>query len=149
MNIIFDLDGTLADINHRVHHLQDPTDWGAFFSAPARDRPITAIMNIFRAMQMVGHHVEVWTARSEGVGMVGRRQARQWLQDYGLYPAHMRMRKAGDERKDYRLKRRWLQHVRTYDRRQVPDLVFEDRSRVVAMWRAEGIPCCQVADGDF
>ena len=150
VNIVFDLDGTLADISHRVHHLQGPTNnWDAFFSAPARDRPIITIMDVFRTMQMVGHHVEVWTARSEGVGMIGRRQARLWLRDYGLYPARMRMRKVGDERKDHLLKRRWLRAVRMYDRRRIPDLVFEDRSRVVAMWREEGISCCQVADGDF
>lgn len=26
---------------------------------------------------------------------------------------------------------------------------YDDRDRVVVMWRAEGIPCFQVAPGDF
>jgi len=30
-----------------------------------------------------------------------------------------------------------------------PDLVFDDRNSVVDMWRRNGIPCFQVADGDF
>jgi hypothetical protein len=30
-----------------------------------------------------------------------------------------------------------------------PDLVFDDRNSVVEMWRREGIPCFQVAEGDF
>jgi hypothetical protein len=30
-----------------------------------------------------------------------------------------------------------------------PDLIFDDRDRVVAMWRSLGIPCFQVAKGDF
>ena len=27
--------------------------------------------------------------------------------------------------------------------------VFDDRNKVVDMWREEGFLCCQVADGDF
>ena len=30
-----------------------------------------------------------------------------------------------------------------------PTLVFDDRDRVVAVWRKHGIRCCQVAPGDF
>ena len=30
-----------------------------------------------------------------------------------------------------------------------PDMVFDDRDQVVSMWRAEGIPCLQVAPGAF
>jgi len=30
-----------------------------------------------------------------------------------------------------------------------PIMAFEDRSRVVKMWREAGIPCAQVAEGDF
>ena len=28
-------------------------------------------------------------------------------------------------------------------------IVFEDRKRVVDMWRNHGIQCCQVSEGDF
>ena len=27
--------------------------------------------------------------------------------------------------------------------------VFDDRNKVVDMWRKEGLLCCQVAEGDF
>jgi hypothetical protein len=30
-----------------------------------------------------------------------------------------------------------------------PTLVFDDRSRVVEMWRKNGIKCFQVAEGNF
>jgi hypothetical protein len=30
-----------------------------------------------------------------------------------------------------------------------PDLIFEDRASVVAMWRSQGVVCAQVAPGDF
>jgi len=28
-------------------------------------------------------------------------------------------------------------------------MAFDDRNRVVATWRANGVPCAQVAEGDF
>jgi hypothetical protein len=35
---IFDIDGVLADVRHRVHHLEGRRkDWGAFFQAAPRD----------------------------------------------------------------------------------------------------------------
>src|SRR5690606_19255438 len=40
---------------------------------------------------------------------------------------------------DVELKRYWLNQE--YER---PDLVYDDRQRVVDMWRAEGVPCFQV-----
>jgi hypothetical protein len=45
------------------------------------------------------------------------------------------------------LKEAWL-------REQFPDknnilCVYDDRDKVVAMWRRNGIPCFQVAPGDF
>jgi hypothetical protein len=30
-----------------------------------------------------------------------------------------------------------------------PVMAFDDRDRIVRMWRANGIPCLQVAEGDF
>lgn len=33
---VFDIDGTLADLTHRLHHIQkQPKDWDAFFDACA------------------------------------------------------------------------------------------------------------------
>ncbi len=32
--VIFDIDGTLADCSHRLHHIQkDPADWDGFYEA--------------------------------------------------------------------------------------------------------------------
>jgi hypothetical protein len=50
---------------------------------------------------------------------------------------------AGDHRPDTALKAEWM------DEGRKPDLVFEDRASMVAMWRSRGVVCCQVAPGDF
>ncbi len=46
---VFDLDGTLADVTHRVHHVeQRPKDWDAFFAAAVDDPPLVAGLAMVR-----------------------------------------------------------------------------------------------------
>jgi hypothetical protein len=58
-----------------------------------------------------------------------------------------RMRPAADHQTDVELKRAWLAEARANG--GAPDMVYDDRDSVVAMWRAEGVPCFQVAPGGF
>jgi FMN phosphatase YigB (HAD superfamily) len=141
--VVFDLDGTLADTKHREHYVQRPVgekDWRGFFAACDRDQPIAPVLATLRAMVDAGHEVEIWTGRSAEVA--DKTQA--WLLRYGLQGLPLRSRPEGDHTADTDLKAAWLeQHSRK------PDLVFEDRASVVAMWRSHGIVCCQVAPGEF
>lgn len=75
-----------------------------------------------------------------------RAQTEAWLSAHGqLSPLFMR--KAGDHRTDDVVKKE------IYEREIAPfyaiAFALEDRSRVVALWRSLGIPCFQVADGEF
>jgi phosphoglycolate phosphatase-like HAD superfamily hydrolase len=136
---VFDLDGTLADCSHRLHHL-DAKDWRGFFAACGQDVPIPHAIEVMLTLAD-GHDVEIWSGRSDEV----RAETRAWLEINGINPGHLTfMRKAGDRRPDDVVKREFLAKS---NRR--PDLIFDDRDRVVAMWRAEGIPCFQVAPGAF
>jgi hypothetical protein len=51
--------------------------------------------------------------------------------------------------KDDSLKEMWLDEEFPGERIQEIECVFDDRDKVVAMWRRRGIPCFQVAPGDF
>jgi hypothetical protein len=64
----------------------------------------------------------------------------------GLYPPIF-MRLIGDRRPSHVVKREGLLQARAegFD----PKLVFEDRKDDADMWRAEGLLCCQVAEGDY
>jgi hypothetical protein len=57
------------------------------------------------------------------------------------------MRKAGDHRDDDILKIELLAEMRRDG--YTPIMVFDDRNRVVKAWRSAGVPCAQVAEGDF
>lgn len=38
--IVFDIDGTLADLSHRRHHVESrPKNWDAFFEDISEDKP--------------------------------------------------------------------------------------------------------------
>lgn len=139
--VVFDLDGTLADIRHRVHHVRGPgrPDWDAFFAECVNDSPNEPVLESLVAHMNAGHRVEIWSARSDKV----RVETEEWLMRCGLDPwllAHMRA--DGDNTPDVELKRSWLHELHPDER---PDLIYDDRQRVVDMWRSEGVPCFQVA----
>lgn len=147
MDVIFDLDGTLADLTHRLHFIQkEPKDWTAFFAACPGDRVIEPVARIARLCSL-GNRVIIASGRSDEV----RAETEAWLQKmwgngFSGYTA-LYMRKAGDHRPDDIIKEELLDQIIADGYR--PELVFDDRDRVVAMWRRRGLICAQVADGEF
>ena len=146
MLVIFDLDGTLSDATHRTHFLYcRPKKWREFYLACGGDAPIRHTIHLLHLLYNEGHNIEIWSGRSDLVF----EQTVDWLASYGIlswYTRDMKLRREGDHRSDVELKKIWLDECSPHDR---PDLVFEDRSRVVKMWRENDIPCFQVADGNF
>jgi beta-phosphoglucomutase-like phosphatase (HAD superfamily) len=153
---IFDLDGTLANAEHRVHYIQGATkDWRAFFAAAEHDLPISAVVTTFRALRAEGCECWIWTGRSDEV----REKTVAWLRHHAAFdaspigtflraPERFLMRKAGDHRPDHELKFEWLANLEPPERNRLT-AVFEDRARVVQMWREAGVQCFQVAPGEF
>jgi phosphoserine phosphatase len=154
---IFDLDGTLANAEHRTHFISGPTkDWRAFFAAAKDDMPIAATIATFNALRKSGAECRIWTGRSDEV----REQTVEWLrehvgfdarpklQGWFMAPERFRMRPAGDCRPDHDLKLELLANLEPPERNRLT-AVFEDRARVVAMWRENGVQCYQVAPGEF
>lgn len=137
MFVIFDLDGTIANIDHRTHFVRGGRrDWDAFFAACVDDLLVPHVAETFHTLVEGGHRVEIWSARSDVV----RAETEAWLRAVGIDPDLLRhMRAAGDSTPDVQLKRYWLSQE--YNK---PDVVYDDRQRVVDMWRSEGVPCFQV-----
>lgn len=149
--IIFDLDGTLADIEHRRHLVSNGNNkWDEFFEACVDDKPNYPAIMTMVALVNEGHEVEIWSGRDDIV----RPQTERWLNKH-LSPylkrrsrrPHLVMRRHGDNTPDQELKLKWLEGERRNGVKV--ELVFDDRDKVVKMWREQGIPCFQVAPGDF
>lgn len=142
---IFDLDGTLATIDHRRHLVEStPKRWREFYAACALDTPNEAVVRTAQGLWLAGAEVQVWSGRSDEV----RAETEEWLRQH--LPTHtvLRMREARDHQPDVKLKRSWLQQMDPADRARLV-AVFDDRSSVVTMWREHGVTCFQVAPGDF
>ena len=152
MLVVFDLDGTLADITHRLNYIQHkPKNYKAFHAACVNDAPIEEIIEVFDLLysdEIIAHKhhdVVICSGRSDEV----REQTEAWLRENtGAMYFDLKMRKAGDYRKDCMVKEEMLQEI-IEEYGQKPDLVFDDRQQVVDMWRSHGIRVAQVAKGDF
>lgn len=151
--IIVDIDGTLANIDHRKHLLPtlrengdyEPSgrSWDAFHAAAGDDAPYAEIIALSNAMHAADHGVVLCTGRGEET----REQTTAWLNRHGVLFDRLVMRPFKDHRKDDVLKSEMLDMLLAEGLR--PRLVIEDRSRVVAMWRARGLRCLQVCEGDY
>lgn len=138
--IIVDMDGTLSDCSHRVHHAREK-NWDAFHETIALDPPVPHVLMAVRQFAIL-YEVIISTGRPEQY----RGITHHWLVDNGLRYTRLYMRSTGDWRPAAELKRDHLRIIReTYD----PWLVLEDTSSLVKMFREEGLTVFQVAEEAF
>ena len=75
-----------------------------------------------------------------------RQETEVWLKDHRLVgPLYMRAKH--DKRADYIVKGELRDRILADG--WEPIMAFDDRDQVVKMWRERGVPCAQVAEGDF
>jgi HAD superfamily, subfamily IIIB (Acid phosphatase) len=140
---LIDIDGTVANGDHRLHHIQkEPKAWDEYFLECGSDAPIMHMHAVVSALSTYFKIVYV-SGRSDLV----RQQTIDWLDLHGFPCDALYMRKQGDHKNDDVLKIELLAQVRADGFE--PIMAFDDRNRVVEAWRAAGIPCAQVALGDF
>ena len=149
--VIFDLDGTLALIDTRrkiATKDNGKMDWDVFFNPDniELDRPNWPVIDTLKLFKEKGLTIVIFSGRSK----VTKDATRDWLKKFDVPFDVLKMRPTSNEFKfmpDDDLKEGWLNEL-------FPDksdifAVFDDRNKVVEMWRRNGITCFQVADGDF
>jgi len=146
--IVFDLDGTLADITHRLHFVKNgKKDWDSFFRGIPQDQPIPTIIDLARTLIKTNEKSVLFaTGRPERT----RSDTEAWLIENGVnakFETSLFMRRDGDQRPDTVVKRELLTNIRKAGFE--PVLIFDDRQSVVDMWRGEGIRVAQVGPGNF
>lgn len=145
---IVDIDGTLADIDHRLHFVQgEPKKWDEFFEACNGDKPIRDVIHVVRAIAAYdrGEETEIiyLTGRPESV----RDKTTIWLMTYGLPNGRLIMRRNGDHRADTIAKRELLEELISEGKHIAG--VFEDRPSVVRVWREMGLTVFQLKHEEF
>lgn len=142
--IVCDLDGTLADVEHRLHHIRRrPKDWNAFFLACGDDLPIRNTIGLLRRLHEVGHRVLIVSGRSDLV----REETEAWLARQGVPYDELVMRRQDDRRPDTVVKGEMIEEHGLRPENVL--MVLDDRASVVAMWRERGFHTFQVAEGNF
>lgn len=135
--ILVDLDGTLADIEHRRHFvMRDRPDWDAFYSGCDGDSLNVWCAELMAAMRSMGYHVYIVSARRN----TEKSKTLRWLAQHKIqYDELYLLREGSDSTEDTTLKKAFLDQ---YGRERIL-FVVDDRQKVVDMWRAEGLVCLQ------
>lgn len=142
--VLVDMDGTLADCEHRRHFVtQKPKDWKGFYAGCIADPPVPIV---HRWVQEIARDPEfaICIVSGRPLDMCGA-QTEQWLALHSVQYRHLFMRNGGDFREDYRVKQEILDRL---PKQQVA-FVLDDRDQVVEMWKRNGLRVIQVAEGKF
>lgn len=134
--VIFDVDGTLADVSGVRHYVLDNPrhkNFDAFHAAASYVPANDDVVALAHEQHALGRSIVVVTARSER----WRYRTATWLQKWRIPHDHLLMRRAGDQRKDVEVKREILAKIR---RRYEVVLAVDDNPSVIALWEDEGIP---------
>ncbi|WHT21891.1 hypothetical protein N8J89_12760 [Crossiella sp. CA-258035] len=134
---VLDIDGTVADVQHRLPLLNSdsPTRWADFFDAAADDPllPDGAAL----ARQLANEHEIVWlTGRPERL----RGVTESWLDRHGLPSGRLAMQEADDKRPARLVK---LERIRQLAADHEIAVVVDDDPRVVEHLRRAGLPMHQ------
>lgn len=130
--VVFDLDGVLADVAHRVHHVTGGRrDWDAFFAAAPADPVHAAGRALLVDLIGEGRVAAYLTGRPERC----RADTLAWLAEHGLPAGPLLMRPAADRRPARLVKAEALAHLA---RDNDIDLVVDDDPEVVATLRSRG-----------
>jgi len=128
---VCDIDGVLADVTHRLHHLETrPKNWRGFFAAADRDPVLEPGVALVRELSQQ-HEVLYLTGRPAHL----RRATLRWLARHALPPGDLVMRRAGDFRPAREVKLAELDHL---SEQRAVDIVVDDDPAVVAALRAAG-----------
>jgi hypothetical protein len=153
---IFDLDGTLANIDDRRNLAKanaapgKSMDWKTF-QDPAvvkKDKPNSAVIKMAQVLAESGHMIAIFSGRTDKNALT----TKHWLvrNNVPWHSIRMRPSKGSDSSiGDEILKENWLNDFA--DKVGFDNIVgvFDDRNKVVDMWRRRGLTCFQVNDGNF
>lgn len=145
--VIFDMDGTLADVAPMRHYVSDPKNknFDAFhksaclFAKPNLKVKLACSIAHYRYNQAV----LIVTARKRMWGDL----TKQWLDKHTIAYDKIYMRANDDNRKDVEVKRDILARIRSQGYEVV--WAWDDNPNVVTLWLSEGIPVTWVPGWEY
>ncbi len=138
--VISDLDGTLCNIDHRLKYAKgEDKNWKKFFEGIKDDILRKEVFDKILDYN-VGVRLILVSARPETY----RSETEEWLADNGVFFDALIMREDNDKRDDTLVKQdmyeKYLKNLNIIK-------VFDDRPRIVRMWREKGLEVEDVGSG--
>lgn len=130
--IVVDLDGTLCDVTHRKHILEQSGKdrWERYAMACADDLPVFGVRDLIRAYKELGYFIALVSGRSEKAYEL----TRGWLDTHTVPFDQLIMRQEGSYISNVELKRQAIEHLMaTHEIR----LIVDDHEGVIDMALAE------------
>lgn len=142
--VLYDIDGTLANTEHRQSILKDdPHNWKAFFAAMGDDTTNKAVVELYRLLwASEQHECIIVSGRPEQY----RKVTEQWFIWNDIPFGRLIMRPKNDNRADHIIKEDMLNKLLS-EGKEI-SFVVDDRKSVVDMWRRNGLTCFQCDDYD-
>ena len=148
MDIIVDMDGTLANIEERVKIAVSKKtvndrrmNWDVFLDPEVMrnlDTPNNDVVLLTRSLAETGHRIVITSARNER-----HRQVTEWqLQTWQVPYIKLHLRADDDFRPDAIVKSEILEKIKNEGFN--PTVAIDDRNQVVENWRKLGLKCWQV-----
>ena len=129
--ILFDLDGTLANLDHRVHHFYRKEHY-QFYNKVDQDSPIQEMIDLCNILYNY-YYILIVSGRSD----ICKDKTKEWLRDNQVFYHDIFMRKEGDQRKDHKVKQDLLSEI--LEQNYNPIMAFDDRKSIADVWRKNGI----------
>ena len=118
-------------------------DWDKFFDPKNinLDKPNIPVIKMAQLLASTDHQIVIFSGRSDAT----IHTTKLWLNKHKVPFDIIKMRPVKDFTPDDVLKQNWLNVIG----KDNVLCTFDDRNKVVDMWRQNGIDCFQVADGNF
>ena len=137
--ILCDIDGTLADGQHREHYLRgEKKDWPSYYALLADDSPIDLVRRWVQA-----EYPERTILLISGRPDTYQQETIAWLGRHDIPFDYILMRSGGDKRPDTQVKADLLKLLP----KERIVCVIDDRPSVIKMWRSHGLRVIPVRGG--
>lgn len=134
--VIFDMDGTLADVSSIRHYLKPNhrgKDFDRFHTESVNVPPHSHVVNASQIANILGHSVLVVTARKH----MWRHHTAWWLAMHGVPSDMLMMRGNTDQRQDYDVKKDMLD---TISKAYHVIHAWDDNPNIIRLWKEHDIP---------
>lgn len=127
--VLWDLDGTLFDIRHRLQYVTEkPKNWKAFYDEIPFDEPFVTMTNLWRWYAHYGYQQLILTGRPEHTRPVSLKMIHDFV-DAEFDDSNLLMRPNDDFQSDVEFKVAVVQHL--IDIGKTIEIAYDDKHEIV------------------